>query len=43
MQFYNQKKGNTVSLAENKECGSYTLPPLKEFRPRNSKPKLGHS
>jgi len=28
---------------ENNECGSYILPPLEEFRPRNSKSKFGLS
>jgi len=36
-------KGKTARLTSNKEGGSHTLPPLKEFRPRNSKPKFSDS
>ena len=38
-----RKKGNLVSLTENENAGSHTLPPLKEFPPRNSKSKFGLS
>jgi len=37
---------NTILLRKNKtdnECGSYILPPLKEFHPQNSNPKFGPS